>query len=121
MARLTRSFVYAFNGIWLCIFKEANFKIHILVSVIAIIMGAIFNISNIEWVIIIGCIVFVLSMEMINTAIEQLCNVVHKEEHPGIKATKDIAAGAVLVSAFGAFLTGSIIFFPKILSFIQTT
>jgi diacylglycerol kinase len=59
-------------------------------------------------------------MEMLNTAIEKLCDVVHKEIHPGIKKVKDIAAGAVLIAAFCSVITGAVIFLPKIIHFIKS-
>ena len=120
MSRLTRSFSYALNGLSICVLKGANFRIHLLSGTIAIIAGYAFNISPNEWMVVLLCIGFVLCMEMLNTAIEQLCDVVHKEIHPGIKLTKDIAAGAVLVSAVVAAICGAFVFLPKLLSFIQS-
>lgn len=120
MSKFTRSFVYAANGLKLCLLKEANFRIHIFLSVITIALSILLNINAVEWMIILFCMAFVLSMEMINTAIEQLCNVVHKEDHPGIKIVKDVSAGAVLVSAILAAICGAVIFIPKILSFIPS-
>ena len=58
-------------------------------------------------------------MEMINTAIEKLCDVVHLEQHPLIKKVKDIAAGAVLVSAVFSLITAAIIFLPKIITYFK--
>jgi len=120
MARLIWSFVFALNGIKQCVLKESNFKIHIFCTVVVIIAGYYFNISSVEWMLVLLCTALVLSMEMINTAIEKLCNVVHREIHPGIKLTKDISAGAVLVSAIAAAICGAIIFIPKIILFIKS-
>ena len=114
MSRLIRSFGYALSGLRISILEGANFRIHIFCSVLVFIAGLYFNISYAEWLIVLICAGFVLCMEMINTAIEHLCNVVHKEIHPGIKITKDIAAGAVLLSAVIAAICGGIIFIPKI-------
>jgi diacylglycerol kinase len=119
MRKLLKSFTYAFTGIKTTLASEANFKIHLLAAIMAIALGFAVNISNTEWVVIILCIAFVLSMEMINTAIEKLCNVVHKDIHPVIKAVKDIAAGAVLVAAVGSLIIGSVIFLPKILIYLK--
>ena len=119
MLRLMRSFSFALAGLRNCFTKEANFKIHIGCTVLVIIAGIYFNINTVEWLLILLCIGSVLSMEMINTAIEKLCDVVHKENNPGIKITKDIAAGAVLLSAVIAAVCGAIIFIPKIILFIK--
>ena len=120
MFRLTRSFSFALNGLQVCVLKGANFRIHLVITILTVLSGIYFHLSINEWLIILLCIGFVLCMEMLNTAIEQLCDVVHKEQHPGIKITKDIAAGAVLLSAIVAAICGAFIFLPKILLLIQT-
>lgn len=120
MERLIRSFGFAFNGFKSCTLKEANFKIHCFSSLLVIIAGFIFTISLTEWMLILICTGFVLCMEMMNTAIEQLCDVVHKEIHPAIRVIKDISAGAVLVSAIIAAICGAVIFIPKILLVIKS-
>lgn len=119
LKKLILSFSYAFNGIWKCVQDGSNFKIHLFVALLVVIMGFSLRISVSEWMVILLCTGFVLSMEMVNTALEQLCDVVHKEYHPGIKLTKDIAAGAVLVSAIVALVCGLLIFIPKIILFLK--
>jgi diacylglycerol kinase len=118
--KLIKSFNYAFSGIKTTFASETNFKIHLLAAIMAIAFGFAVNISNTEWEVIILCIAFVLSMEMINTAIEKLCNMVHKDIHPVIKSVKDITAGAVLVAAVGSLIIGSVIFLPKILVYLKS-
>jgi diacylglycerol kinase len=58
-------------------------------------------------------------MELLNTAIEKICNLITKDIHPVIKVIKDIAAAAVLIVALGRFICGIIIFLPKILELLQ--
>ncbi|WP_462253932.1 diacylglycerol kinase family protein [Ferruginibacter sp.] len=118
--KIFKSFAFAFNGIKICFTSETNFKIHVVLAAVAILMGMVFNISTTEWGVIFLCIAFVISMEMINTAIEKLCDEVTKDIHPVIKKVKDIAAGAVLVAAGSSFVIGSIIFLPKIIIYIKT-
>ncbi len=120
MSRLIKSFGYAWNGLKICILKETNFRIHILCSILVVIAGCFFNISTVEWTIILICTGFVLCMEMLNTAVEHLCDIIHMEIHPLIKKVKDIAAGAVLLSAVIAVICGAIIFIPKIYLFIRS-
>ncbi|MFM2326878.1 MAG: hypothetical protein RIR31_1080, partial [Bacteroidota bacterium] len=55
-----------------------------------------------------------------NTAIEKLCDIVHKDFHPQIKIIKDMAAGAVLIAAISSLITGVIIFVPKIIIYIKS-
>ena len=81
-----------------------------------IILGWVFQIDAMEWMVILLCITAVLTLEMINTAIEKLCDVVHPGYHPQIKVIKDIAAGAVLLAAVGSVIAGAIIFLPKIIA-----
>jgi diacylglycerol kinase (ATP) len=118
--KLLRSFTYAWGGLKTCFSSETNFKIHIVFAVLTIFLGFFLNISSNEWIAIIFCIAFVIAMEMINTAIEKLCDVVHKDLHPGIKKVKDISAGAVMIAAIGSLVIGLIIFLPKIIVFIKS-
>jgi diacylglycerol kinase len=118
--KLIRSFAYALNGLRICFATEQNFRIHILFTIIAIAISILLDISAIEWIAIGFCVAFVIAMEMLNTAIEKLCDVVHKDIHPGIKKVKDIAAGAVLVSAIFSLITGLIIFLPKIIMYLKS-
>ena len=119
MLRLIRSFSFALNGLKICVLKGANFKIHLFCTVLAVMMGLYFHLAVNDWLILLLCIGFVLCMEMLNTAIEKLCDIVHKEYHPGIKITKDIAAAAVMVSAFVAAICGAFIFLPRIFSLVN--
>lgn len=118
--KLVRSFGFALRGIKTCFSSETNFKIQALAGIITILLGFGFQVSFTEWVALILCIAFVMAMELMNTAVEHLCNLVHREFHPGIRIIKDMAAGAVLISAVSGLITGSIIFIPKIIMFLKT-
>ena len=111
-----KSFSFAFAGIkdfWL---NEPNAKLHLLAAIVAIIAGFILHISSAEWLFVALAITLVFASEMFNTALEKLCDKVAPEMHPLIKTVKDLAAGGVLITAFFAFLTGMIIFLPKIIA-----
>ncbi|MEP7256310.1 MAG: diacylglycerol kinase family protein [Ferruginibacter sp.] len=118
--KIIKSFVFAWHGLKICFTSETNFKIHVLASIVALLLGAVLNISVAEWLVIIFCIAFVAAMEMVNTALEKLCDVVHEDSHPGIKGVKDIAAGAVLISAICSLIIGLIVFIPKIIMYIKS-
>jgi diacylglycerol kinase len=118
--KILRSFVFAFNGLKICFTAEANFKIHLLFATAALLLGIVFKIAAAEWFAVIISIAFVAAMEMMNTAIEKLCDVVHKDIHSGIKKVKDIAAGAVLLAAVCSFVIAVIIFLPKIIALIKS-
>ena len=114
---LLKSFSYAICGILTCLKQERNIRIHLTVSVIVMIASAFFSISKTEWVIVLLVIGGVLSLELINTAIERVVDLVTLECHPLAKQAKDMAAGAVFVAVIFAVLIGLIIFLPYILEF----
>lgn len=119
MKKIVHSFVFAFNGLKICFASEVNFKVHVVLATAVLILGAVFKISNTEWLAVIACIAFVTATEMINTAIEKLCDLVQKDFHPGIKKVKDIAAGTVLLAAICSLTVAIIIFLPKIMTLIK--
>lgn len=108
------SFSYAFQGIWLLFRNEHNAWLHALIGTGAVFAGFLFNISAMEWVAVVIVCGSVLAAEAINTAIERLADVVSPEYNDAIKCVKDLAAGAVLLTAVAAAVTGGIIFFPKL-------
>ena len=117
--KLIKSFTYAWAGIKACFKSESNFRIHVVAAIVTIAVSMLLHISATEWIAVCFCIAFVIVMEMMNTAIEKLCDVVHAEKHPVIKKVKDIAAGAVLVSAVFSLITAAIIFLPKIFFYFK--
>ena len=117
--RLIKSFAFAWNGLKACFKSEPNFRIHVLLGILVVIFAILFNVSLVEWELLCLCIAIVLTAELLNTALEKLCDVVHKEQHPGIKKVKDISAGAVLVASAGCLITGLIIFLPKIFIYLK--
>jgi undecaprenol kinase/diacylglycerol kinase (ATP) len=118
--KLFRAFGFAFDGLKFCFTSETNFRIHISCATTALLLAIAFKITAAEWLAVIFCIAFVIVLEMANTAIEKLCDVVQKEFHPGIKKVKDIAAGAVLLAAVCSLITGTIIFLPKIIVLLKS-
>jgi diacylglycerol kinase (ATP) len=108
------SFKFAMEGIISFFKTEHNAWIHCIAAVAVISAGFIFKINKYEWCWIISSISLVFILEMINTAIEILCDVVSPEINPQIKRIKDIAAGAVLVASLAAVVIGLIIFVPKL-------
>ena len=114
-----KSFVYAWNGIKIVLLDEHNARIHFLATLCAIILGFYLNISSQEWIAVLIAIGFVFAMEMVNSAIENLCDFVSPQKHDTIKKVKDLAAGAVLISAITALFIGLIVFVPKLLQIIH--
>lgn len=116
MVRLKKSFGFALNGIRQCFISETNFKIHTAFAVLVIAAGLLLHISSFNWIILVICMAFVFAAELINTAIEKLCDMVHVAQHPQIKLIKDMSAAAVLIISIAAAITGLIVFIPKIYS-----
>ena len=114
MKKILKSFKYAFEGISTGIKEEKNMKIHISIIILVIIFGIMFKINIIEWMICIVLFGLVISMELMNTAIENAVDLITKEKNEQAKIVKDVAAGAVLVSAISSAIVGFIIFIPKI-------
>ena len=110
-----KSFGYAFNGIVKTVKNEHNFWIHLVVMLMVIAFGFMFQVSVTEWVFLVFSIGFVLAAEIFNSAIEVLVDLVSPEQNPKAGLAKDIAAGAVLISAITAAIIGLLIFTPKII------
>lgn len=115
---LLNSFYYAFQGIKVNILTERNLAIHFSVMLLVIILGFIFKISVTEWLICVLLFGFVITLELMNTAIETAIDICMPEINPKAKLAKDTSAGAVLVVAIVAVVIGIIIFGPKILDLI---
>jgi diacylglycerol kinase len=119
MKRFLKSLKYAFSGIAKSM-EEGNMKIHMSISVLVILAGVYFQISRIEWIAIFLCFGVVGSAEIMNTAIEDLCDVIKEELNLAYNKTRwprDLAAGAVLVAAGISVLVGLWIFMPRMFHF----
>ena len=114
--KFIQSLQFAIRGIITFLRNETNGQIQLVAAIIVVTLGLVFQIGAMEWLVVVLCITVVLTLEMINTAIEKLCDVVQPDYHPQIKIIKDIAAGAVLIAALGSIIIGAIIFVPKIIA-----
>jgi len=112
--RFLKSISYAWQGIKYCFRSEKNFRIELIVAAIAFLFASILKIGTNEWLAILFCSAMVLGLEIINTAIEKLSNVVSTSIHPVIKVVKDMAAGAVFLVSIVSLVVACIIFLPKI-------
>ncbi len=114
----TLSFKHAFEGLSWVIRTQANFKIHIFLSLLSLFGAWFFKISYDEWLIIIVLIVIGLVIETMNTGIEETIDAIHKDWSPEIKIAKDVAAASMLIFSIGATVIAYIIFAPRILGFL---
>lgn len=111
-----KSFLYAGRGLWIFISSEAPALLHLIVILVVMAAGWWFDISPIEWMILILTVAALLSAELLNSAIERLGNAITTDRHPMIGKAKDLAAGAVLILSIAALIVAAIIFIPKIKS-----
>ncbi len=110
-----KSFWFAFEGIKTAFTREPNFKIHTALGAAALILGAILKFSRVEWLILLFTITLVLILELINTALEAIVDLVSPEIKEEAKVAKDVSAAAVLIASIAATVVGLVLFLPKIL------
>ena len=113
-ANRIRSVGFAFKGALLLLKNEASIKVQFTLALLITAAGFYFDISTTEWAIQLLAIGLVMSMEGINTAVEEIANFVHPNFHNKIGLIKDIAAGAVFFASFFAIIIGLLIYLPKI-------
>ncbi|MCI6610401.1 MAG: diacylglycerol kinase [Ezakiella sp.] len=109
-----KSFNYATNGLVQTFKTERNMRIHFIIAGAVLVMALIFEFSKLEFISLFGAIVLVLFAEMINTALEYAVDAAVGEYHPLVKLCKDIAAGAVLLTAFYALFVGYLLFYDRL-------
>lgn len=111
LLRLLRSFGYALRGIGCGIQTQRNLRIHLVALAVVISFNCIAGLSVTHWCIEILCCMLVISLEIVNTALEAACDKISTKQHILIGHAKDAAAGAVLVSAAGAVVIALLVFF----------
>ncbi|WP_340201953.1 diacylglycerol kinase [Ascidiimonas sp. W6] len=114
ISKRIKSIGYAFKGILLLVTTEASIKVQLLIAVLVTIAGFYFKISATEWMLQTITIALIVSIEGLNTAVEKIADFIHPDFNNKIGFIKDIAAGAVFVSAFAAVIVGCLIYLPKI-------
>ena len=107
-----RSFRHAFAGIAFMLRTQHNAWLHLAATIAVCVLGFALKISAGDWRWIVVAVVLVWVSEAVNTAFEHLCDVVSPEFHASVKRSKDVAAGAVLITAIGAAVLGAMIFLP---------
>ena len=110
-----RSMGFAFEGLRYAFRSQRSLRIESIIAGFFVVIGFALDISRLEWVIVIISISFVIGLELVNTAIEAVVDLVSPEYHPVAKVAKDIASAAVLTSGVGGFIAGLVIFGAYIL------
>lgn len=110
------SFNYAIDGVVYALRTQRNMRIHVGVAILVLIASLFLRISRAEFLVVLITIVFVIGTELVNTAVEAAIDVATDGFDPLAKVAKDVAAGAVLVSAIGAAVVGYVVFFARLAS-----
>ena len=114
-----RSVRFAVRGIRTMVVSQHNAWIHALATVAVTAAGLFVGLSWSEWCWIVLAIVSVWTAEALNTAFEFLTDVASPNFHPLAEKAKDVAAGAVLISAIGAVIIGALVFWPKVVGLLH--
>lgn len=114
--RFIKSFKYCAEGIRYAFYHEQNIIVMFIVGILTLLLGIIFKINKPERLAVLVLIGLVMSLEMVNTAIEAVVNLVSPEKHPLAKVAKDCASGAVGIMSIFAAIIGLSIFIPKIIA-----
>ena len=110
--KIHHSFGFALSGIVHAFRNNRNLKIHLLLAILVIIASFLLNLTRVEKLIVLVMIVLVFSAEMVNTALEEMTDLITDEHRQEAKVAKDVAAGMVLIAALGALIVGIVIFAP---------
>ncbi|MEK7550837.1 MAG: diacylglycerol kinase family protein [Patescibacteria group bacterium] len=111
---LFKSFSFAFEGFKVALIKGRNFKIQFILGVFACILGLILRLTPHEWAVLVITITLVLILELINTSLESIVNIVSTEIRNEAKIAKDVAAASVLIASIASVFIGLLLFLPKI-------
>lgn len=114
LKRMIRSFNFAISGIIQALKTEPNMKIHFIIAFLVLFASLLLNFSRVEMVILLLTVGMVITAEMINTALEKTIDLITDDYQPLAKLVKDVAAGAVLVTAVIAVVVAYLLFFDRI-------
>ena len=106
---IARSFDHAYRGLIYAVRTQRNMRFHVVAAAVVLVGSLFLGVSKLELAVLVLVIMFVFVTEMFNTALEFAVDLVTKEYHPLAKLSKDVSAGAVLVSSVGAVLVGYLI------------
>lgn len=113
-AGVLESFGHAIDGLAHLLRTQPNFRVHLAVALLAVVLAAALTFSAVEWAVLVITIALVLAMEGLNTGIEIAVTLASPERRPEAKAAKDIAAGVVLLSAIASVVIGGLLFLPHV-------
>jgi len=113
------SFVIAFKGLKHAIAFNRNIRVHFFLGFLVIIFGLLLKVSTVEFEILAVTVLFVICTEMLNTAIEEVVNLLTSDYRVEAKIAKDVCAGMVFVASLGSFIVGLLVFIPHLLQILK--
>lgn len=116
---IIKSFGYALEGILFSVKNNQNFRIQIAITIVVILASLAFHINPFEMGILGVMMVLVLVCEMLNTAIEEVVNLIARDYKIEAKIAKDVGAGMVLLASIGSVIVGVLVFIPYIIAFLK--
>lgn len=116
--KLYRSFGYALDGLKIAIRLDQNVRFHLITGILVLATAIWLKASKLDLMFVIFAIFFVIITEMMNTAVEEMTNLILKEHSLEAKIAKDVAAGAVLLSAIFAVIVGVMVLIPRLLELV---
>jgi diacylglycerol kinase (ATP) len=111
MKSLIKSFIYAGRGIWFCVRRERNFRIHIISTIYVLWFGWSFTLSRVEWAVLLLTLSMVMAAEAVNTAIEHSVDLSSPDINTTARIAKDAAAAAVLICSAFSIIVGVLLFY----------
>jgi diacylglycerol kinase len=112
---LFKSFGFAFEGLKSAVLRGRNFRIQLTAGLFAVVLGFLLKLNSTEWLNLVIIITLVLILELVNSSIEALVDLVSPEIREKAKLAKDVAAATVLVASIGSVIVGVLLFLPKLL------
>lgn len=117
ISRLYKSFIYALRGLFKVFHEEQNLRIQALIAVLVIALAGVFKIKPVEWCLLLLAIFTVILMEIVNSAVERITDVLKPRLNGYVKEIKDIMAAAVMTASLLALIIGLIILGPYLIDF----
>ncbi|GGA20488.1 diacylglycerol kinase family protein [Paenibacillus physcomitrellae] len=111
------TFRYAAAGIWYALRTQRNMKVHLAMAILVTAGAIVFHLPPMSWVLLLLTISSVIGLELVNTALETVVDLVTEEWHPLAKIAKDTAAGAVLIAAFFSVVIGIVLFYSPVCAY----
>ncbi len=114
-----QSFRDAWEGISYSLKTQRNMRIHVTMATVALLIAWLLDVSRWEWLVLLFAIFLVMVAELLNTAVERTVDLFMSTYHPLAKIAKNVAAGAVLLTALNAIIVGVIIFYEKVIRLLE--